>query len=176
MGFNWMEQTPQTRYVKFIAALCLLALTDFAMHLLHRFWHVLILLVITLIAGSVISQPTALAVELPALKDLPASLQEPIAPSRSVLDPSTIPSEKVSEFVHACLQVVALIERREGELQGSETETESLRVEQEIESEALAIIQKAGLTRQEYLQLLGLANTDPEFGERIAVQLQEATS
>ena len=51
-----------------------------------------------------------------------------------------------------------------------------VRVEQEIESEALAIIEKAGLTRQEYLQLLGLANTDPEFGERIAVQLQEATS
>jgi len=96
--------------------------------------------------------------------------------SRSVVDPSSIPSEKVSEFVHACLQVVALIERREGELQGAETETESLRVEQEIEAEALAIIEKGGLTRQEYLQLLGLANTDPEFGERIAVQLQEATS
>jgi hypothetical protein len=108
--------------------------------------------------------------------DPPAALQEQVAPSRSVADPSSIPSEKVSEFVHACLQVVALIERREGELQGSETESESLRVEQEIESEALAIIEKAGLTRQEYLQLLGLANTDPEFGERIAVQLQEATT
>lgn len=116
----------------------------------------------------------AVAAELPAQD--PSATAQQSAPSRSVLDPSSIPSEKVSEFVHACLQVVALIERREGELQGSETESESLRVEQEIESEALAIIQKGGLTRQEYLQLLGLANTDPEFGERIAVQLQEATS
>jgi hypothetical protein len=96
--------------------------------------------------------------------------------ARSRFDSSNIPSEKVNQFVHACLQVVALIERREGELQGAETESESVRVEQEIEAEALAIIEQAGLTRQEYLQLLGLANTDPEFGERIAIQLQEATN
>ncbi|MGC8713667.1 MAG: DUF4168 domain-containing protein, partial [Leptodesmis sp.] len=91
------------------------------------------------------------------------------------LDPGNIPSEKVSQFVYACLQVVKLIENREGELQAAETESESLRIEQEIEAEALAIIEKAGLTRQEYLQLLGLANTDPEFGERVAIQLQEAS-
>jgi hypothetical protein len=97
-------------------------------------------------------------------------------PSRTGIDPGSIPSEKVNQFVHACLQVVALIERREGELQGAETESESVRIEQEIEAEALAIIEKAGLTRQEYLQLLGLANTDPEFGERVAVLLQEATT
>ena len=129
-----------------------------------------------------IDQPHALAAAPSTLaatssaSTLSSEATEQVAPSRSVVDPSSIPSEKVSEFVHACLQVVALIERREGELQGSETESESLRVEQEIESEALAIIGKAGLTRQEYLQLLGLANTDPEFGERIAVQLQEATT
>lgn len=125
---------------------------------------------------AIIPQPIALAVTTPMPNPFSDVGPEKVAPNRSVLDPSSIPSEKVSEFVHACLQVVALIERREGELQGAETETESLRVEQEIESEALAIIEKAGLTRQEYLQLLGLANTDPEFGERIAVQLQEATS
>ncbi|EKQ68366.1 hypothetical protein OsccyDRAFT_2896 [Leptolyngbyaceae cyanobacterium JSC-12] len=95
---------------------------------------------------------------------------------RSGLDSSAIPSEKVSQFVHACLQVVTLIERREGDLQAAETEAESTQIEQEIEAEALAIIEKAGLTRQEYLQLLGLANTDPEFGERVAVQLQETSS
>ena len=100
---------------------------------------------------------------------------EQSVPPRGV-DSSNIPAEKVSQFVNACLQVVALIDRQEGSLQGAETESESLRIEQEIEAEALAIIQQAGLTRQEYIQLLGLANTDPEFGERVAVQLQEATS
>jgi hypothetical protein len=123
--------------------------------------------------------PTWLAVaqELPQSETVSSSpAVEQSAPSRSGLDPSNIPSEKVNQFIQACLKVVALIEQREGELQGAETETESLRIEQDIEAEALAIIERAGLTRQEYLQLLGLANTDPEFGERIAVQLQEATS
>ncbi|MBF2026356.1 MAG: DUF4168 domain-containing protein [Oscillatoriales cyanobacterium C42_A2020_001] len=92
------------------------------------------------------------------------------------VDSNDIPSEKVSQFVHACSQVVTLIEHREADLQAAETEAESIRIEQEIEAEALAIIQDAGLTRQEYLQLLGLANTDPEFGERVAVQLQETSS
>jgi hypothetical protein len=104
------------------------------------------------------------------------SLIPQLVPSRPNFDSSNIPSEKVSQFVNACLQVVALIEQREGELQGAELESESLRIEQEIEAEALTIIETVGLTRQEYLQLLGLANTDPEFGERVAIQLQEATS
>jgi hypothetical protein len=118
----------------------------------------------------------ALAEELPVTNNPSSAPPEKVSPRRSELDPSNIPSEKVSQFVRACLQVVALIDRREGELQGAETESESVRIEQEIEAEALAIIEQAGLTRQEYLQLLGLANTDPEFGERIAIQLQEATT
>jgi hypothetical protein len=91
------------------------------------------------------------------------------------IDADNIPSEKVSQFVHACLQVVALIERREGELQAAETESESLRIQRDVESEAIAIIEQAGLTRQEYLQLLSLANADPEFGERVATLLQESS-
>lgn len=95
---------------------------------------------------------------------------------RPLLDATTIPTEKVNKFVQAYLQVWQLISRREGELQAAETELESLRIAQEIETEAFAIIETAGLTNQEYLQLLGLANIDPEFGERVATQLQEAKS
>ncbi|WP_009634223.1 DUF4168 domain-containing protein [Synechocystis sp. PCC 7509] len=93
---------------------------------------------------------------------------------RPLLDATTIPAEKVNKFVQAYLQVWQLISSREGELQAAETELQSLRIAQEIETEAFAIIEKAGLTNQEYLQLLGLANIDPEFGERVATQLQEA--
>ncbi|UBF24668.1 DUF4168 domain-containing protein [Kovacikia minuta CCNUW1] len=144
---------------------------------LFRCWNLLSLLLVSLLLWLSFNG-MALGVTLESLGSASNSepLTEQIVPNRYGLDPSNIPSEKVSQFVHACLQVVALIERREGELQGAETESESLRIEQEIEAEALAIIEMAGLTRQEYLQLLGLANTDPEFGERIAVQLQEATS
>lgn len=95
------------------------------------------------------------------------------SPSRLSLDASTIPSEKVSQFVKAYLQVLGLIERRETELQAAETPLESKRLEGEIQAEAFAIIESAGLTRQEYLQLLNLANIDPEFGERVAAQMQQ---
>jgi Domain of unknown function (DUF4168) len=100
-------------------------------------------------------------------------------PAEVVVEPanrsaSDISSEKVSQFVNAYLQVLRLIEQREGILQGAETQSEAQQLEQEVETEALAIIEAAGLTWQEYLQLLGLANIDPEFGERIAAQLQES--
>jgi hypothetical protein len=111
-----------------------------------------------------------------AVNPLQTTIPEQVSPNPSRLDAAAISSEKISQFVSAYLQVVDLMERREGELQGAETDSESLRVRQEIESDAFAIIEAAGLTWQEYLQLLGLANTDPDFGERIATQLQEATS
>jgi hypothetical protein len=95
------------------------------------------------------------------------------SPIHTSLTSADISSEKVGQFVTAYLQITVLLERREGELQAVETESESLRVQQEIESEAFAIIEASGLSWQEYLQLLGLANTDPDFGERIAAQLQE---
>lgn len=103
----------------------------------------------------------------------PPTVSEPLM--RPTLDSNSIPSEKVNQFVQAYLDVLTLIERREGDLQGAETESESQRIEQEIEAEALARIEAAGLTRHEYLQLLGLANTDGEFGERIVLQLQESS-
>ena len=127
-------------------------------------------LVLLAIASGILLSSSMLAVDLPKLPE--RFLEQPLI-DRPNLDPGNIPSEKVNQFVRACLQVVKLIERREGDLQSIEVSAESRRLEQEIEAEALAIIETAGLTRQEYLQLLGLANTDPEFGERVANQLQE---
>jgi Domain of unknown function (DUF4168) len=118
----------------------------------------------------------------PALAEVSTPVTpEVLAPSPSSskpagLDASSIPSEKANQFVSAYLQVVSLIDRREGELQGAETESESLRIQRDIEAEAIADIEKAGLSRQEYLQLLGLANVDPEFGERVVTLLQESTT
>lgn len=100
-------------------------------------------------------------------------LIEPGLPSRSALYASDISSEKISQFVQAYLKVVTLIEQRESDLQSTETESESLQMQQEIQAEALALIEAEGLTVQEYLQLLGLANIDPEFGERVVAHLQE---
>lgn len=97
------------------------------------------------------------------------------APLNLDLDASTIPSEKVQAFVTAYVQVVALIDQREGELQRAETESESFQIQQEIQTEAFELIESAGLTQQEYWQLLGLANSDPDFRDRILAQLEETT-
>jgi Domain of unknown function (DUF4168) len=99
----------------------------------------------------------------------PVAIEQPAPSSVSA---NAISSEKISQFVQAYLQVVALIDQREGELQGAETESESLRIKQEIETAAMSLIETAGLTFQEYLQLLTLANVDPEFSDRIVAQLQ----
>lgn len=105
----------------------------------------------------------------------PSVNQIELAPEPTRLDADDISAEKIHQFVQAYLQVLALIEGRETELQGAEMEFESQQIQREIEAQAVALIQAAGLTLQEYLQLLSFTNIDPEFGERVAAQLQEAT-
>lgn len=83
-------------------------------------------------------------------------------------------SETVSRFVNAYLEVVKLIESREASLQSAETDTESRQMQQEIQAEAVALIQSHDLTLQAYWELLGLANSDPEFRERVLAQIEEA--
>ncbi len=90
------------------------------------------------------------------------------------LDADDISAEKINQFVRAYLQVLALIEGREAELQGAEMEPESQQIQREIEAQAIGLIQAEKLTLQEYLQLLSLTNIDAEFGERVAAQLQES--
>ena len=142
-----------------------------------RRWICLGILLVTLWLGEGWWAGVAIAAKaVNSLSSIPAVATDEGGTSRVDLDPSRIPSEKISQFVHACVQVVKLIDSREGELQSAETESESLRIEREIEAAAIALIEAAGLTRQEYIQLLGLANTDPEFGERVALLLQEAAS
>lgn len=96
------------------------------------------------------------------------------APNRPTLDTNTIPSAKVSQFVGAYLQVLRQIESRQQELLSAPTSLESQRIEREIETASIEAIEQAGLTKQEYLQMLSLGNIDPEFGERIAAGIQEA--
>ncbi|RZM74120.1 DUF4168 domain-containing protein [Leptolyngbya iicbica LK] len=92
------------------------------------------------------------------------------------LNATDIPSEKVDQFVSAYLSVAELIDDRTADLQRAETEAESMQLQRAVESEAFTLIQAAGLTRQDYFQLLGLANTDPEFRDRVLAQLEESAT
>lgn len=111
------------------------------------------------------------AAELAPQTGKPVSIDQPLPPTS--LSAEDISTEKVHQFVQAYLKVLKLVESREGELQAAETQLESQRVQQEVELGALSLIEAAGLTHREYLQLLGLANTDLEFRERMVAQLQE---
>ena len=114
-----------------------------------------------------------LTVSLPAIADeAPVSTLEPATatPTISAVD---IPAEKVDQFVSAYLSVTQLIEERGQDLQRAETEAESLQLERTVETDAIDLIKASGLTQQDYFQLLGLANTDPEFRDRVLAQLEE---
>lgn len=117
-----------------------------------------------------------LGVAAPALAVSPSSAEDEPAPvvSPNQPDANDIPSETVSRFVNAYMAVVKLIESRELGLQRAETDTESRQMQQEIQAAALDLIQANGLTLSAYWELLGLANSDPEFRDRVLAQIDEA--
>jgi hypothetical protein len=122
----------------------------------------------------IISMQVCWANELPDVNRASSTDIQQLMPNHSGLDASAISTEKINQFIRAYLQVVELIEQRESDLQSAETEPESLQIQQAIRAEAVERIQEEGITLQEYLQLLSLANIDPEFGERVTAQLQES--
>jgi hypothetical protein len=103
------------------------------------------------------------------------TLTEPSPALASPADANDIPSETVSRFVTAYLAVVQLIESEEASLQRAETDTESQQMQQEIQAKAIALIRDNDLTLAAYWELLGLANSDPEFRERVLAQVEEAS-
>ncbi|MEM9906565.1 MAG: DUF4168 domain-containing protein [Cyanobacteria bacterium P01_D01_bin.44] len=103
--------------------------------------------------------------------ELPADEMPEITPITQAAD---IPSEKISQFANAYIQVVTLINERGRELQQAETEAESLQIEQSIQAEAFQLMRDNELEVAEYLQLLGLANQDADFRDRILADIEEA--
>ncbi|MGD1861422.1 MAG: DUF4168 domain-containing protein [Leptolyngbyaceae cyanobacterium] len=106
--------------------------------------------------------------------EAPEASSPPPAAAATELNATDIPSEKVDQFVSAYLSVVELIDQRTEELQRTQTEAESSQLQRAIEAEAFNLIQGAGLSQRDYFQLLGLANTDPEFRDRVLAQLEES--
>jgi hypothetical protein len=131
-----------------------------------------IALLLALVCSLLLGLPLgAIAAPQPAPAAIP---EEPAPPPPSQADANDIPSETVSRFVNAYMAVVKLIESRELSLQRAETDTESRQMQQEIQAAALALIQANGLTLSAYWELLGLANSDPEFRDRVLAQIDEA--
>jgi hypothetical protein len=132
---------------------------------------VLMLLFSPSIAWAATHNPTDSAAPTPSVDE--TEIDSPLNNPKP--DADDIPSETVSRFVEAYLAVVELIESQEANLQRAETDTESHQLQQEIQAQAIGLIQDYGLTLQSYWELLGLANSDPEFRERVLAQVEEAS-
>ena len=134
-------------------------------------------LFIVLIVGIFISQSfiigPAMATEVtPAPLDAPTPVRSE-AERSSVVSADDVSSEKLSAFVTAYVAVMDVVERQEIPWQNAESESEALRLQQELEEDAVAKIEASGLSPAEYLQLLNLIQVDTELGETIAALLQD---
>lgn len=106
--------------------------------------------------------------------DLPVAAEATQAFSGAVVDSADIPADKVDQFAGAYLQVLKLLSDREPELPAAETSAEALKVQQSIESEAIALIKDSGLTMPEYMQILGLASQDATFRDKVLGRMDES--
>lgn len=125
-----------------------------------------------LLSQSVIMGPTAVMAASQAFSDFP-DLDRSEPQRSSILSADDVSSEKLSAFVTAYVAVMDVVERQEIPWQNAESESESLRLQQEVEEEAIAKIEASGLSQAEYLQLLNLIQVDTELGETIASLLQD---
>lgn len=133
---------------------------------------VMLLIVGILISQSVIMVPMAVMAAPQALPASPALGRS--EPQRSsIVSADDVSSEKLSAFVMAYVAVMDVVERQEIPWQNAESDSEALRLQQELEEEAIAKIEASGLSQTEYLQLLNLIQVDTELGETIAALLQD---
>jgi len=108
-------------------------------------------------------------------QDTPESIEQLSAETSAVpsVDTSTISSEKISQFATAYEEIIDIVHDYRDRIDSVETPEEADRLQSEIEAKANDIIQRSGLEPSEYFQLLGLANADAEFGERVVLQLEQ---
>ena len=125
-----------------------------------------------LLSQSVLMGPTAVMAASQAFSDFP-DLDRSEPQRSSILSADDVSSEKLSAFVMAYVAVMDVVERQEIPWQNAESDSEALRLQQEVEEEAIAKIEASGLSQAEYLQLLNLIQVDTELGETIASLLQD---
>lgn len=133
---------------------------------------VMVLVVGILLSQSVIMGPTAVMAASQPFSDF-SDLDQSEPQRSSILSADDVSSEKLSAFVTAYVAVMDVVERQEIPWQNAESESEALRLQQEVEEEAIAKIEASGLSQAEYLQLLNLIQVDTELGETIALLLQD---
>ncbi|MEL7520156.1 MAG: DUF4168 domain-containing protein, partial [Cyanobacteria bacterium J06553_1] len=111
----------------------------------------------SILLSAVLSMVSLLAIPAPGWAATTHSTLEPAAALTESAEATDIAADKVDRFAQAYLQVLKLLSDREPELPAAETAAESLKIQQSIEADAVAIIEASGLTMPDYMEILGLA-------------------
>jgi hypothetical protein len=86
---------------------------------------------------------------------------------------ATVSSEQVSQMVRAMLAIQPLLEQTNKKLAAVNSDEQKLQIELQFEKQASAIVQKQGLSVEQYRQLMVLANGDNDFKQRVATRITE---
>ncbi len=89
------------------------------------------------------------------------------------LTPDQVSDEQVDQLVAALVKIEPLLRQASEDLRNAPNESAQAAIEQEFEAEATTIVTENGLTVDQYRQLITLANSNPNFGQRVYQELQQ---
>ncbi|MEO1396667.1 MAG: DUF4168 domain-containing protein [Cyanobacteria bacterium J06634_5] len=128
----------------------------------------------SILLSAVLSLVSLLAIPAPSWAAATRSTLEPAAALTESAEATDIAADKIDRFAQAYLQVLKLLSDREPELPAAETAAESLKIQQSIEADAVAIIEASGLTMPDYMEILGLASQDDTFRDKVLGRMDDA--
>ncbi len=96
-----------------------------------------------------------------------------ILPAPTGLTAEEVSDEQVQQLATALLQIEPMLRSASESLSEAESDEQRQQIAANFEQQATQTVVTVGLTVEQYRQLIELANSDPEFGQRVAAQLDE---
>ncbi len=94
-------------------------------------------------------------------------------PAPTGLTAEEVSDEQVQQLATALLQIEPMLRSASESLSEAESDEQRQQIAANFEQQATQTVVTVGLTVEQYRQLIELANSDPEFGQRVAAQLDE---
>ncbi|NJL97756.1 MAG: DUF4168 domain-containing protein [Synechococcaceae cyanobacterium SM2_3_2] len=113
--------------------------------------------------------PSGAALE-PSSEDPAGAEVTPMTPALSAEDVS---DEQVEQLASALLQIEPMLRQASDNLAAAETDEQRQEIAASFEQEAAETVEGTGLSVDLYRQLIELANSNPQFNERVAAQLDQ---
>lgn len=103
----------------------------------------------------------------------PAGAEVSPVPPATTLSADDVSDEQVEQLASALLQIEPMLREATDDLASAETDEQRQEIATSFEQEATETVEGTGLSVDVYRQLIELANSNPEFGQRVAAQLDE---